>query len=183
MLCWSPIALLVWWSLIGRPNRTYQSRQLYWLRYPTPKAPTFPWRQAASPRPPLNRFRFRAQLWSVTMIHTACRNTQSNSRWHGEAASFASAVAVTLMPVAASALGQRAMSYSTNYGANPSFHRTCAKNRAGRLLQPLRYASFPCGADISRRRIRSHRFLRLIPRDAALSLICQPWRSSTPTTY
>jgi hypothetical protein len=54
------------------------------------------------------------------MIHTALRNTQSDLRWHGEAALFISAIAVTSMQLAASAHGQRATNYSTNYGANRS---------------------------------------------------------------
>jgi hypothetical protein len=56
------------------------------------------------------QIRRTGRLWSVTTTHTARRNTRCNLRRRGEVASFASAVAVTSMKVAASALGPRAMS-------------------------------------------------------------------------
>ena len=56
---------------------------------------------AASLRRPLKDSRFGARLWSGTTTRTARRNTRRNSQRRGEVASFAPAVAVTSMKVAA----------------------------------------------------------------------------------
>jgi predicted alpha/beta hydrolase family esterase len=81
---------------------------------PNSKGPNFPMEARGFSETPTEPFSF----WSTVVVsdddHTARRNTLSNLRRFGEAASFISVIAVTSTQIAASAHGQRAMTCSIN---------------------------------------------------------------------